>query len=155
MQINQLTAITDVTERVAAATKGAEGEAFAKARQAVFATIERECATGDDVRCEVVTLYRGGKYDLYKYRRFSDVRLVFAPEFDTAFFGGDPDNFMFPRYNLDLAFMRLYDGRRSARSAASVRLVARRRVGRRHGVRDGTSRDDAAAVHGGAARIRA
>lgn len=110
VQINQLTAITDVTDRVAAGTKGAAGEAFAKARQAVFATIQRECATSDDVTCEVVSLYQGGKYDLYKYRRFSDVRLVFAPEFDTAFFGGDPDNFMFPRYNLDLAFMRLYEG---------------------------------------------
>jgi hypothetical protein len=110
VQINQLTAITDVTERVVAGTKGTEGEGFAKARQAVFATIERECATADDVTCQVVTLYRGGKYDLYKYHRFSDVRLVFAPEFDTAFFGGDPDNFMFPRYNLDLAFLRLYEG---------------------------------------------
>jgi hypothetical protein len=110
VQINQLTAITDVTERVAAGTKGAAGEAFAKARQAIFATIQRECATSDDVTCEVVSLYQGGKYDLYKYKRFSDVRLVFAPEFDTAFFGGDPDNFMFPRYNLDLAFMRLYEG---------------------------------------------
>jgi hypothetical protein len=109
VQINQLTSITDVTERVAASTRDTQGEAFAKARQAAFATIERECTTGDDVSCQVVTLYRGGKYDLYKYRRFSDVRLVFAPEFDTAFFGGDPDNFMFPRYNLDLAFMRLYD----------------------------------------------
>ena len=116
VQINQLTGIADVTERVAAGTKGAEGEAFAKARRAVFATIERECATADDVTCEVVTLYRGGKYDLYKYRRFSDVRLVFAPEFDTAFFGGDPDNFMFPRYNLDLAFMRLYEGGAPART---------------------------------------
>jgi hypothetical protein len=110
VQINQLTAITDVTDRVAAGTKGAEGEAFATARQSVFATIERECTTADDVTCQVVTLYRGGKYDLYKYRRFTDVRLVFAPEFDTGFFGGDPDNFMFPRYNLDLAFLRLYDG---------------------------------------------
>jgi hypothetical protein len=110
VQINQLTAITDVTERVVAGTKGTEGEGFAKARQALFATIERECATADDVTCQVVTLYRGGKYDLYKYHRYSDVRLVFAPEFDTAFFGGDPDNFMFPRYNLDLAFLRLYEG---------------------------------------------
>ena len=109
VQINQLTAITDVTDRVAAGTKGAAGEAFSKARQAVFATIQRECATSDEVTCEVVSLYQGGKYDLYKYKRFSDVRLVFAPEFDTAFFGGDPDNFMFPRYNLDLAFMRLYE----------------------------------------------
>ena len=117
VQINQLTAITDVTDRVAAGTKGAAGEAFAKARQAVFATIQRECATSDDVTCEVVTLYQGGKYDLYKYRRFSDVRLVFAPEFATAFFGGDPDNFMFPRYNLDLAFMRLYDGGSPYRAA--------------------------------------
>ena len=70
VQINQLTAIADVTERVAAGTKGAEGEAFAKARQAVFATIERECATGDDVTCEVVTLYRGGKYDLVQIPPF-------------------------------------------------------------------------------------
>lgn len=110
MELNQLTAMTDVTERVGAATKGTEGERFRAARTAVFATIERECATSDDLRCEVVTLYRGGKYDLYTYRRFQDVRLVFAPEFDTGFFGGDPDNFMFPRYNLDLSFVRAYDG---------------------------------------------
>jgi V8-like Glu-specific endopeptidase len=109
MELNQLTRITDVTDRVTAAVAGAEGERFAKARQAVFATIERECATSNDVRCEVTTLYRGGKYDLYTYRRFQDVRLVFAPEFDTAFFGGDPDNFMFPRFDLDVAFVRLYD----------------------------------------------
>ena len=109
MELNQLTAITDVTDRVAAATKGTEGERFRAARTAVFATITRECATSDDVRCDVVTLYRGGKYDLYKYRRLQDVRLVFAPEFDTGFFGGDPDNFMFPRYNLDLAFVRAYE----------------------------------------------
>ena len=109
MELNQLTAITDVTDRVAAATKGTEGERFGAARTAVFATIARECATSDEVRCDVVTLYRGGKYDLYKYRRLQDVRLVFAPEFDTGFFGGDPDNFMFPRYNLDLAFVRAYE----------------------------------------------
>ena len=110
MELNQLTRIDDVTDRVAAATRASEGEGFAAARRAVFATIERECATSDDLRCEVVTLYRGGKYDLYRYRRLQDVRLVFAPEFDTAFFGGDPDNFMFPRYNLDLAFVRPYQG---------------------------------------------
>jgi V8-like Glu-specific endopeptidase len=112
MELNQLTAITDVSDRVASATKGKEGEAFADARRAVFAAIEKECATGDEVRCDVVTLYRGGKYDLYKYRRFQDVRLVFAPEFDVGFFGGDPDNFMFPRYNLDVSFVRVYEGGR-------------------------------------------
>ena len=110
MELNQLTTITDVTDRVTAATKGAEGDRFGAARKAVFAVIESECAKDDRVRCEVVTLYHGGKYDLYSYRRFQDVRLVFAPEFDTAFFGGDPDNFMFPRFNLDLAFVRVYDG---------------------------------------------
>jgi hypothetical protein len=110
MEVNQLTAITDVTDRVAAATRGKDGEAFRDARNAVFASIERECATGDDVRCDVVTLYRGGKYDLYKYRRFQDVRMTFVPEFDTGFFGGDPDNFNFPRWNLDLAFLRVYEG---------------------------------------------
>jgi hypothetical protein len=109
VEINQLSEVTDVTSRIGAATKGTAGERFATARQAAFATIERECASGDDVRWEVVPLYRGGKYDLYQYRRFQDVRLVFAPDFDTAFFGGDPNNFMFPRYNLDLAFLRVYD----------------------------------------------
>jgi hypothetical protein len=109
MELNQLTGVTDVTDRVAGATKDTGGEAFTAARKAVFAAIEGECATGSDVRCEVVTLYRGGKYDLYKYRRFQDVRLVFAPEFDIGLFGGDPDNFMFPRYNLDLAFVRIYE----------------------------------------------
>ncbi len=71
--------------------------------------IEKACATGDDVRCDVVTLYHGGKFHLYKYKRFQDVRLVMAPEFAIAFFGGDPDNFMFPRYDLDVSFLRIYD----------------------------------------------
>jgi hypothetical protein len=109
MDVSQLAGITDVTARVTKATAGTEGEAFRKARDGAFAAIEGECATSDEVRCDVVTLYRGGRYDLYRYRRYSDVRLVFVPEFDTGFFGGDPDNFMFPRYNLDLAFLRVYE----------------------------------------------
>ncbi len=109
MEVNQLLDITDVTNRVSTATAGTEGEQFRAARNTVFAAIEHDCVTGDDVRCDVVTLYRGGRYDLYRYRRFQDVRLVFVPEFDTGFFGGDPDNFMFPRYNLDLAFLRVYE----------------------------------------------
>jgi hypothetical protein len=108
-EINQLTDIIDVSGRVDAAVAGRQGEQFESARRAVVATIEKECATGAEVRCDVVALYHGGRHDLYRYRRFQDVRLVFAPEFATGFFGGDPDNFMFPRYNLDLAFLRVYD----------------------------------------------
>jgi hypothetical protein len=89
-------------------TKGVPDEKFAETQRATIAAIEKECATGDDVRCEVITLYRGGRYDLYKYRRFQDIRLAFAPEDGIAFFGGDPDNFMFPRYDLDLSFLRIY-----------------------------------------------
>ena len=121
----------------------------------MFAAIERECATSDELRCEVVTLYRGGKYDLYRYRRLQDVRLVFAPEFDTGFFGGDPDNFMFPRFNLDLAFVRVYERDAPAKAEPVVTVVAKWRRARRSGLRHGTPRRHIAAVHGGAARVRA
>jgi hypothetical protein len=105
-----LQAISDVTDRVKAAAATADtAEAQARARRTESAAIEREC-TGDDVtrRCEVVSLYRGGQYKLYTYRRFQDVRLAFAPELQAGFFGGDPDNFNFPRYAFDMALVRLY-----------------------------------------------
>jgi hypothetical protein len=108
MEINQLTDITDVTDRLNKATQGLTGKPYADTLKAEMAKVEKECATGDQVRCEVVTLYQGGKYNLYKYRRFQDVRLVFAPEHAIAFFGGDPDNFEFPRYDLDVTFLRIY-----------------------------------------------
>ncbi|MBM4280977.1 MAG: S46 family peptidase [Deltaproteobacteria bacterium] len=113
-EINQLVEIADVTRRLNAATAGKTGPAYFEAQKAETAKITKECATSDDVRCEVVTLYKGGRYDLYKYRRFQDVRLVFAPELAIAFFGGDPDNFNFPRYDLDVAFLRVYDGGKPA-----------------------------------------
>jgi hypothetical protein len=109
IEINQLQKITDVTARVQQATVGLTGEKFASAQKAAFAEISKACATSDQLRCDVVTLYRGARYDLYQYRRFQDVRLVFAPEFAIAFFGGDPDNFEFPRYDLDVSFLRIYD----------------------------------------------
>lgn len=110
MQAEVLTAITDVTQRVTDAGAGKTGQDFVKARDAAIAAIEAEgCAKDPKFRCQVVTLYRGGQYKLYKYRKYSDVRLVFAPEFATAFFGGDPDNFNFPRFNLDISFVRLYE----------------------------------------------
>ncbi|HET7755286.1 MAG TPA: S46 family peptidase [Anaeromyxobacteraceae bacterium] len=114
LEVNQLVEITDVTARMKKATEGLQGQQFFATQRGEMAKIEAECQTSDDLRCEVVSLYRGGVYDLYKYRRFQDVRLVFAPEFAIAFFGGDPDNFMFPRYDLDVAFLRVYDGAKPA-----------------------------------------
>ncbi len=96
MEVDQLAEIADVTARVRGATKGLEGEAYQRALRGEMARIEKECQTSDALRCDVVTLYHGGLYHLYTYRRFQDVRLVFAPELAIAFFGGDPDNFMFP-----------------------------------------------------------
>ena len=108
MEMNQLVEITDVTRRVQDATRDAKPETFNDVQKATLAAIEKECGTTDDLRCEVVTLYEGGRYDLYKYRRYQDVRLVFAPEDRIAFFGGDPDNFNFPRYDLDVSMVRIY-----------------------------------------------
>lgn len=108
VEINQLIELSDVTKQVQDATKGVDEAKFNDVQKAKLAEIETACATSDEFRCEVVTLYRGGKFELYKYRRFQDVRLVFAPELAIAFFGGDPDNFNFPRYDLDSAFVRLY-----------------------------------------------
>jgi len=108
MEMNQLVAITDVTQRVQDATKAATPETFNDVQKATLAAIEKDCGTTDDVRCEVVSLYQGGRYDLYKYRRYQDVRLVFAPEDRIASFGGDPDNFNFPRYDLDVSMVRIY-----------------------------------------------
>ncbi|HVY90837.1 MAG TPA: S46 family peptidase [Hyphomonadaceae bacterium] len=104
---------TDVTARVKAATANVALSDAAGARAAVIATIEKE-ACGEDrkKRCEVVNLYRGGQYQLYVYDRYDDLRLAFVPEFQAGFFGGDPDNFNFPRYAFDMALVRLYrDGK--------------------------------------------
>ncbi len=105
-----LTDITDVTDRVLGAGTGLEGAAFVQARGAETARIQDEVC-GDDVKltCQVISFYRGGQYALYKFRKYEDVRLVFAPEFQAAFFGGDPDNFNFPRYALDSGFLRIYE----------------------------------------------
>jgi hypothetical protein len=110
VELNQLASITDVTDRVNAATAGKDGAERVKAERAINSALEKECVGGDAVtwRCDVVTLYHGGRYALYKYRRYQDVRLVFAPEQSIAFFGGDPDNFNFPRYDLDVTFFRAY-----------------------------------------------
>jgi hypothetical protein len=109
LEVNQLVEITDVTARVQKSTAGLTGQKFSDALKAETGRIETECQTTAALRCNVVTLFHGGRYDLYRYRRYQDVRMVFAPEFAIAFFGGDPDNFMFPRYDLDMALVRVYD----------------------------------------------
>lgn len=115
LEINQLAAISDVTDRINKATAGLSDQKYNEAMKAEMSRIEKECATSDKVRCDVVSLYHGGRYNLYKYNRYQDVRLVFAPEFAIAFFGGDPDNFMFPRFDLDVSFLRVYDGGKPAK----------------------------------------
>ena len=105
-----LTEITDVTERMHAAGRGLEGQAFTRARDAEAGKIEQEACGGDpNKRCQVVSLYRGGQFKLYTYRKYSDVRLAWAPEDRAATFGGDLDNFSFPRFAIDAAFIRLYE----------------------------------------------
>ncbi len=125
MEANQLVQITDVTKQIEAATAGKSDRAFHEAERAAKAQIESACGTAADVRCQVVTLYQGGVYDLYKYRRYQDVRMVFAPEESVAFFGGDPDNFTFPRFDLDSAFVRIYDNGKPLHTATFLKFATR------------------------------
>ena len=114
LEVSRLERITDVTSDVKTATAGRDGTSFVEARNAVEARLAAACVgdAPDRVRCDVVSLYHGGQYKLYRYRRFRDVRLAFAPEQASASFGGDPDNFNFPRFDLDMALVRVYeDGR--------------------------------------------
>jgi hypothetical protein len=110
LELNQLVGIEDVTSKVKTAAKPGMSAADAgQAQRAAMSGIEKECATSTGLRCDVITLYSGEVYNLYKYKKYTDVRLVFAPEFDIAFFGGDPDNFVYPRYDLDVSFFRVYE----------------------------------------------
>jgi len=110
LEVNVLVGMTDVTARVQGAAKGAKDDAAAlKARETETAAIEKESKDKTGLRSDVVSLYDGGEYWLYQYKAYTDVRLVFAPEEEAAFFGGDPDNFTYPRYDLDMALYRVYD----------------------------------------------
>jgi len=110
LELNVLMNIKDVTAEVHdAATKGMTAAEAGKAEREKVSEIETNCAKTTGLRCDVVTLYSGGMYNLYEYKKYTDVRLVFAPEASTAFFGGDPDNFEFPRYDLDITFFRVYE----------------------------------------------
>lgn len=109
-QAEVVTSIRDVSAQVKSAIGSATGAEAVRARQAAIASIETaSCTDPQRTRCQVVSLYGGGQYKLYTYRKYSDVRLVWAPEAQAAQFGGDPDNFNFPRYSLDASFLRAYE----------------------------------------------
>jgi hypothetical protein len=110
LELNVLVSIEDVTARVnTAVAPGLNPAEAQQARRAVMSEIEKESLDKTGLRSDVVTLYQGGLYHLYRFKKYTDVRLVFAPEKAIAFFGGDPDNFEFPRYDLDVCFFRAYE----------------------------------------------
>jgi hypothetical protein len=115
LELNVLVNIRDVTEQVNAAVRPDQTPAQAQeSRRAVINTIEKEQFDATGLRSDVVTLFQGGQYHLYQFQKYTDVRLVFAPERDIAFFGGDPDNFEYPRYDLDICFFRVYENGKPA-----------------------------------------
>lgn len=110
LELNVLMSIDDMTNRVNGAVKPGMSDADAfTARRAEISAIEAESTKATGFRSDVVTLYQGGQYNLYRYKKYTDVRLVFVPEFQAAFFGGDPDNFNYPRFNIDMSLVRVYE----------------------------------------------
>ena len=110
LELNVLVGIEDVTAKMKAAAPATMSAAAAgHGQRSAMSALEKDCAISTGLRCDVVMLYSGEVYNLYKYKKYTDVRLVFAPEYDAAFFGGDPDNFTYPRYDLDITFFRVYE----------------------------------------------
>ncbi|MGD0012860.1 MAG: S46 family peptidase [Bryobacteraceae bacterium] len=131
LEVNVLLRMEDVTQQVQGAAKPEAAPAEAnRQRKAEMSRLEKECTGRTGNRCEVVTLYSGGAYHLYEYKKYTDVRLVFAPELGIAQFGGDPDNFTYPRYCLDFSFFRAYENGRPAQVKEWLRWS-------REGVREG------------------
>ena len=116
-ELDVLMSTEDVTARIAAAAaKAPTAQGALEARKAEIASIEKRCVDSTKLRCDMVTLYQGAQYWLYRYKKYTDVRLVFAPEQQMAFFGGDPDNFTYPRHDLDFAIFRVYENDQPVRS---------------------------------------
>ncbi|MEX1994700.1 MAG: S46 family peptidase, partial [Steroidobacteraceae bacterium] len=126
--VSVLVGTEDVTARVAAATAGLAADAVVEARRREQTRLEQACeeasakSKGGALKCERVSLYQGGQYWIYKYKRYEDVRLVFAPERDIAAFGGDPDNFQFPRWCLDMSILRAYENGKPAKTPNRLRF---------------------------------
>ena len=127
--ISVLVGTEDVTAKVTAALAGVAPEGVVEARRAALTKLEQACeeestkSKGGALKCERVSLYQGGQHWIYKYRRYEDVRLVFAPERDIAAFGGDPDNFQFPRWSLDFSMMRVWEGDKPAKTPNHLRFA--------------------------------
>jgi hypothetical protein len=109
LYVDQLQSIEDVTAGVRAASRAPTAAAQVERRMRAIDSIQKACQQATGLQCQVVTLYQGGMYSLYRFKRYEDIRLVMAPEEDVAFFGGDPDNFTYPRYCLDIALLRIYE----------------------------------------------
>jgi hypothetical protein len=123
-ELDQLVQIRDVTADIQGVLAGKTGDEANKALHAEEARLQQVCGSDPGSRCDVVSLYHGGVYDLYRYKRYSDVRLVFAPEFSIAQFGGDPDNFNFPRFDFDIGLLRAYEKEKPAASPDYLRWSA-------------------------------
>lgn len=116
LELNVLMSIEDVTARVNSAVKSEmTSEQASDARKAAIAAIEKESKDKTGLRSNVITLYQGGAYHLYRFKRYDDVRLAFAPEQQAAFYGGDPDNFEYPRFDLDICIFRAYENGQPAK----------------------------------------
>ncbi|MEO7413743.1 MAG: S46 family peptidase [Opitutaceae bacterium] len=126
LELNVLQSVEDVTLRInAAVPAGANADAAVLARRKIIAEIEKESRDATGLRSDVVTLYQGGAYHLYRSKRYTDIRLVFAPEAQAAFFGGDPDNFEYPRYDLDVCFFRVYENNQPVKSTHFLQWSAK------------------------------
>ncbi|MGD0579881.1 MAG: S46 family peptidase, partial [Bryobacteraceae bacterium] len=131
LEVNALLNTTEITKQVTeGVTEQTPDVEAARLRRANIAKIEKQCASKSGNRCDVVTLFASARYDLYEYKKYTDIRLVFAPEFALAFFGGDPENFTYPRHDLDITFFRAYEKDQPARPLDYFRFS-------KEGARDG------------------
>ena len=156
LELRVLISMEDVTAQVKAAVKPGMGDAesFA-ARRAVIARIEKESLDQTGLRSEVITLYQGAEYHIYRYKTYTDIRLVFAPEEQIAFFGGDPDNFEYPRYDLDICFFRAYENGQPVKAGTFSQMEPRGGSGKRAGICVRASGPDGPIAHAGGAGVSA